>query len=311
MTTPDTAAKLRALRPAPERVVPIRHSAATLRHPEPGQTVLREPGEPRREGDTAMSSTEDVVVHAVRLGYKVAEEQVRKGRNAARRMRRASMASGAGDVGEMVAYGLRFYRQFSQLVVEAAETMGSGSRLWSQLKGARTADGAATRAGRGTTRHDLDAILAHIAGMLSGQQSGGFADGAADGEVERSIAELLRTHGPKLLASLLSPPAGGTASAPVPSGTGGSWSFNVNASGLRGKCRCSVPDHVNGQLRCPRLADSEDVALDAIVAFDAGHRSIDIDVKDTDAKAGVYCGVVLDGSEAVGFLSITLTARER
>jgi hypothetical protein len=126
---------LRAKRHTPEREGPIRASASVLRHPEPSEKRERRPGEPRVEGGVSMSSPEDVAVYAARLGYRVAEEQMRKGRNVARRMRKASLDSGSGDVGEMISYGLRFYRQASELLVEVAETVGGGSRLWTRFKG--------------------------------------------------------------------------------------------------------------------------------------------------------------------------------
>lgn len=179
------ADRLRAKRHTPAREGPIRASASVLRHPEPSEKRERRPGEPRVEGGVSMSSPEDVAVYAARLGYKVAEEQMRKGRNVARRMRKASLDSGSGDVGEMISYGLRFYRQASELLVEVAETVGGGSRLWSRFKGddagrhasRKPESGNSTSGKSATSSSYTDPTLAKMADLVAdrlGEKFGGL-----------------------------------------------------------------------------------------------------------------------------------------
>jgi hypothetical protein len=187
--------QLRQRRHQPERLVPNRYAPGYFRHPEPSEIRERRPGKPRVEGGVPMSSPEDVVIYAVRLGYKVAEEQVRKSTEAARRLRRASIASGSGDVGEALAYGLRSYRQVAELLVEVAETLGEGSRIWSHLFSKyRSKSKPSTRS---VPAQDLNASLGRIADSLAGKVSGTL-DKATEGEDAKAmIDQLAAPSGPR------------------------------------------------------------------------------------------------------------------
>ena len=101
-------------RPKPERQAPLRGP----------QTAHRRPDEdtPKRRTRGPLRSSEDVVIQTVKLGYKIADEQIARGQEFARRLRGASLRSDSGDVGDLVDQGVRLVRQLAVLLVEAAET---------------------------------------------------------------------------------------------------------------------------------------------------------------------------------------------
>jgi hypothetical protein len=78
------------------------------------------PAKSRRNGP--LISSEDVVLEAVKLGYKIADEQILKGQDFARKLRGAALRSEAGDMGNLVEHGLRLARQLAVLLVEITET---------------------------------------------------------------------------------------------------------------------------------------------------------------------------------------------
>lgn len=106
----------RPKRPALRRSGPLRDAAAVYRRSDPG---ARRP--PPRTGGP-LSSSEDVVIQAVKLGYKIADEQIAKGQEFARKLRGASSRSDGGDFGDLVEQGVRLAKQFGLLLVELAET---------------------------------------------------------------------------------------------------------------------------------------------------------------------------------------------
>ena len=111
----------RLKRPDPQRTRPERAPLGVFRDPGPAQ-----PGGARtRKGaaGTPLSTAEDAVVYGVRLGYRVAEEQIVKGQRLARRLRSASQRSGSGDVGDMIDATLKLSKQLGILWVEIAETL--------------------------------------------------------------------------------------------------------------------------------------------------------------------------------------------
>jgi len=168
----------RRRRPELERTQPIRFAAGYFRHPEPrSKQVERTPGKPADEGGAAMSSPEDVIVYGVRLGYKVAEEQVARGQAFARRLRSASLRSGSGDVGEVLGYVLELYKQIGTLLVEATETLGAGPRLLSQLfalsRGETPAPDKRRKSARGAAPQDLGAALGRLTDLLADKLSQG------------------------------------------------------------------------------------------------------------------------------------------
>ncbi|HTQ03391.1 MAG TPA: hypothetical protein VMI54_06025 [Polyangiaceae bacterium] len=95
---------------------PLRTPATVYRRSDP--EARRPP--PRTGGPIA--SSEDVVIQAVKLGYKIADEQIAKGQEFARKLRGASSRSDGGDFGELVEQGVRLAKQIGILLVELAET---------------------------------------------------------------------------------------------------------------------------------------------------------------------------------------------
>lgn len=101
-------------RPQPERQGPFRGPQTAYRHPETDT--------PKRRTRGPLSTSEDVVIQTVKLGYKIADEQIARGQEFARRLRSASLRSDSGDVGDLVDQSVRLVRQLAVLFVEAAET---------------------------------------------------------------------------------------------------------------------------------------------------------------------------------------------
>jgi len=99
----------------PPRAYPLRSVATALRRADRGVIPKKRRGGP-------LVSSEDVVLEAVKLGYKIADEQILKGQDFARKLRGASLRTEAGDVGSLVDQGLRLARQFAVLLVEMTET---------------------------------------------------------------------------------------------------------------------------------------------------------------------------------------------
>lgn len=82
-----------------------------------------EPGAPKRAKPTgSLTSAEDVVMQAVKIGYQIADEQILKGQDFARRLRGAAVRSDLGELGDLVDHGLRLARQMAILFLEFAET---------------------------------------------------------------------------------------------------------------------------------------------------------------------------------------------
>ena len=122
----------RLRKPALERTHPIRDLGGYLRAPEQNKAKTSGARMDTSLGGT-FSSPEDVVVYGVKVGYKVVEEQIRKGQNMARRLRNASIKSGVGDSGDVIDYGMRFYKQLGVLFVETAETLMRSPNVLSYL----------------------------------------------------------------------------------------------------------------------------------------------------------------------------------
>jgi hypothetical protein len=117
-------------RPGLGREAPIRNMATAYRRAE-----IPNRKKPRLGGP--LMSTEDIVVQAVKLGYKIADDQILKGQDVARRLRGASTRSDSGDVGDLVDQGLRLAKQLAVLLVEMTETTTQApSILRAVVKGA-------------------------------------------------------------------------------------------------------------------------------------------------------------------------------
>jgi hypothetical protein len=106
----------RPKRPALYRTGPLRDATTAYRRSDP--EARRRP--PRTGGP--LTSSEDVVIQAVKLGYKIADEQIAKGQEFARKLRGASSRNDGGDFGELVEQGVRLAKQVGVLLVELAET---------------------------------------------------------------------------------------------------------------------------------------------------------------------------------------------
>ena len=77
---------------------------------------------PKARRNGPLISSEDVVLEAVKLGYKIADEQILKGQDFARRLRGAALRTDDGEMGTLVDQGLRLARQLAILLVEITET---------------------------------------------------------------------------------------------------------------------------------------------------------------------------------------------
>lgn len=106
----------RPKRPAMRRTGPLRDATTAYRRSDP---QARRP--PPRTGGP-LTSSEDVVIQAVKLGYKIADEQIAKGQEFARKLRGASSRNDGGDFGDLVEQGVRLAKQVGVLLVELAET---------------------------------------------------------------------------------------------------------------------------------------------------------------------------------------------
>jgi hypothetical protein len=311
--------ELRARRsPTEGRTQPNRYAAGYFRHPasrDPKTPTVgeREPGQPGVKAGTPMSSPEDVVVYAVRLGYKVAEEQVRKSRNAARRLRAASIASGSGDVGEVLAHGLRLYRQMAEMLVEVAETLGTSSRIWSHLFAKYR--GQSRPSPRTAPRQDLDASLGRIADTLAGKVSETIDAPAGEEELYRTLARVAGEFRPALsaLSSSVrsSAPADspGNVRAPVfigcPQGIVASAALTLQRAGATAlACEGLIGKGTRGK----------PVVLAADVSFTRTGGVWKATVRISESRAniqGTFRGVVCEGDEQVGWLEITLLSERR
>lgn len=124
----------RAKRPTLERSAPIRSWSGLVRPPsDTGSTAASSAGGERLD---------DVIVRSVELGYRVIDDYIKRGQDAARRMQHGTY--GAGDVARD-AQGVA-----GQLVRSAADLAGAWVELFAL--GARDANGAANGHG-GTAEH--------------------------------------------------------------------------------------------------------------------------------------------------------------
>lgn len=131
----------RPKRPALRRTGPLRSASTVYRRSDPD---ARRP-EPRTGGP--IGSSEEVVIQAVKLGYKIADEQIAKGQEFARRLRGASSRAESNDFGDLVEHGVRLAKQVGILLVELAETTTQPQavlRNFSRNESSRRNDGGAT-----------------------------------------------------------------------------------------------------------------------------------------------------------------------
>jgi len=297
----STVEDLWAGRYRPERGGPNRYAPGYFRHSEPSKTRQRRRGTSTVEGGVPMSSPEDVVVYAVRLGYKVAEDQLRKSKNAARRLRKASLASGGGDVGDVLAQGLRMYRRVGELLVEAAETVGSSSRIWSHLYSRYR--GESEPAPRSASAQDLNASLGRIADTLAGKVSETLDAPVPKEELKQTLERLAGQFVPTLGAlSASGKGASQERSSPVCVAPG---------PGLAASGTLIMWREVDGQpLQCDGLiarVDGKAVALAASISVEEKEGAWDTLVRITEtAPEAVYRGAVHAGGKPVGAIEVVL-----
>jgi len=101
--------------PRPDRSKPHRSAFTAYRRSDRGAAPKT-----RRAGP--LVSSEDVVIEAVKLGYKIADDQIQKGQDFARRLRGAALRSEVDEMGSLVDQALRLAKQLAILFVEMAET---------------------------------------------------------------------------------------------------------------------------------------------------------------------------------------------
>jgi hypothetical protein len=306
---------LRARRaPSEGRTQPNRYAPGFFRHPERTEVSgggEPDDGRPRAQGGTPMSSVEDVVVYGVRLGYKVAEEQVRKSRNAARRLRTASIASGSGDVGDVLAHGLRLYRQLAEMLVEVAETLGTSSRIWSHLVGKYRAQSKPSPSS--AVRQDLEASVGRITDTLADKISGTIDAPAGDEELYSTLARVANEFRPALSALSSSVRTAAEAPANARSAVFVGCPAGIVASGALTLQRAGATS-----LACEGLIGKgtrgKPLLLPAEVSFARTGAEWTATVQISKAGAGiqgVFRGVVCEGDDQVGWLEITLLSAPR
>jgi hypothetical protein len=115
---------VRLRRQPPDRSGPHRSSSGFF---QPSST---ETGATNRKGSVLSRRkrggvSQDIVVGAVKLGYKIADEQIRRGQDWARRLRVGSTTS-EPDLGTAIDHTMALWRQMATLAVELAESTALG-----------------------------------------------------------------------------------------------------------------------------------------------------------------------------------------
>lgn len=301
-TSNGGGSKLRALRAVVDRTQPNRAATGYFRHPEAAEKESRPFGGART--GAPMSSPEDMAVYAVRLGYKVAEEQLRKSKVAARRLRRSSIATGSGDVGDMIAYSLRIYREISELVVEATETLGASSRIFPYLLGKYRA-----QAKKRPTSGSVDSITDALAKLTEAITSDDSKSGEKHVLREETKANLNR------IAQLLGPALStlrGTPDAPK------AMHSSVLISSPPGVLACGeLTVHATDAdvLECDALVGKNDNGKSNLLESDSirfertrtGAWQVSVVIKKGAKRTGKFRGVVSSGKGPAGYLEVTLT----
>lgn len=254
------------------------------------------------------------MVYAVRLGYKVAEEQVRKGSSAARRLRQASIDTGSGDVGEVLASGLRIYRQVGEMLVEVAETLGASSRIWSHLYAKYQDQSKPTT--QSVPAQDLNASLGKLADVVADKVSETIDQANADDKTSSAFGALLKQMSPAAAAMLGAKPAGATKPEAQASGTHAQppvAAFVDPPAGFIGLAALEmVRDPPRGKKPvCGGLVMGERVLrAEVIIVRKRGEWEATVDARENDGAAeGSYRGSVHADGHNLGFLVVTLRKR--
>jgi hypothetical protein len=122
----DARVRERLHRPDLERTEPVRNAAAYLRDPGSAEGVQSKSKQPGSR-DTA----DGAVGHGVKLGYKVIEEQIRKGQLLAQRLGKAHKVNGtgSGEIGVLIERTLHLYKDMGALYFDALETVARSPAL--------------------------------------------------------------------------------------------------------------------------------------------------------------------------------------
>lgn len=238
-----------------------------------------------------MSTPEDIAVYGVKLGYKVVEAQIKRGQDAARRLRRASIASGGGDVGDMVDKGLRLYKHAGVLFVELAETLVSSPNLFSFIvsKIKQTDQGGS---GGSSGESDLNATLAKIvdalpaiAPLLAGRSGGAGED----------PAQTRYASGSQRTSSL------------------GPYAICIQSKSRKAQSKLSLWSKPgDGQLRVKALHNEENGEVrieDVKFAASQAGEPIQITIVIGDQPPGTYSGIVFGSAgDHVGTLTVNVHA---
>lgn len=233
-------------------------------------------------------------MRAVRLGYQVAEEQVRKSRRAADRVRRASSAVGRGDTGEALAQGVQAMRTLGEMLVDVVESAASNSQVWGDAVAGMARPG---RQGSGS-RGEAD----------QGERDSGeaaSASGPGPEPARAAVAELARqtAHWLRAVSDTLAPDAGGagaTARVYVIAerlASRGSLAFWTPPKGDAMHCDGLVRTH-GGKTEVLAAAVSPLGRID-------GAWEVTVNVR-RGAAPGTYRGMVLAGEQPVGYLEVQL-----
>ena len=102
----------RLRRDAPTRTTPLRKTGGFFPPPEPSER------QPRVRSE---STSEDVVVRSVRMAHQIADEQIRRGQEWARRLRTGSAAPGP-DAADVIDGTFRLAKEAAILLVELSES---------------------------------------------------------------------------------------------------------------------------------------------------------------------------------------------
>ncbi len=290
---PATGADLRRRRPSPERAGPERGPQGYMRadagasEREAARAAPRPEGRRRRVTD----AVEDAVTRAVQLGYKVAEEQLKKSQAATDSLQKASAALGRGDPGEAFAQTLHTAKAVGDMATHLLENASGNTQLLAQALGGESGAG------------DWKSLLERLRVLL------GVKTGAAgpEGEAGRLSWDVLLQQ---YLDVMLSMPQ--RFGSPASDRSGPATRLLVVCDRLASGGTLSLSRKpASASLTCDGLvgrSGDQPALLDAKIGAitEAGGVWECIVKVGRGAAPGVYRGVVQDGEASVGLLELTL-----
>ncbi|MBI1396496.1 MAG: hypothetical protein GC151_11000 [Betaproteobacteria bacterium] len=277
-----TGATLRGMRHTPERRSADRGASGYFRADE--STAARAEGAPAPGVTPDPETAEDAVVRAVRLGYRIAEEQVNRSRRAAEGMKQASAAVGRGDTGEALSQSVQVARTAGEMLVDVLQSLAENSQVWTQAWTGVAGGGQGTGAG-------------------SDGSAGAGADGNDPERVRAFLAEISRQFG------MWTGAVTGTVSPAVQPGRVFVAGGRLAAAGALSLWKPSA----SGELLCDGLIrrDGQDTkvlpaAIGPIRRVE-GVWEVGVKVR-REATPGTYRGLVLADAQPVGYLEVSLRA---